>query len=134
MDEELGFDAGESGGALQGADGVLEQLALDLMAAVGDEVGSFDEEVSDDALVAFVDEIAVAAQASALDGGKAGEDAGVGVTEHHLGRGAVIPVERASPERDLFIDEGAEVGRGEMTEVENLHEDGSKGGSAVRPV
>ena len=36
MDEELGLDAGESGGALQGADGVAEQLALDLMAAVGE--------------------------------------------------------------------------------------------------
>ena len=30
-------------------------------------------------------------------------------------------MESAAPERDLFIDEGAEVGRGEMTEVENLH-------------
>jgi hypothetical protein len=105
MDEELGFDTMETGRLLERADGVAEQLEFDTVATVTSGVGVFDVQVTDDALGSLIDEKAVAVDESALNGGEAGEDSGVGVTKNHVGRGAVIPMESASPDGDFLLEE-----------------------------
>jgi len=109
VDEELGFDATDSGRLLEGADGVAEQLDFDFLTAVVGGRGVFNVKISDDTLGAFIDEEAVAVDASALDGTEAGEDSGVGVAENHVRGCAVVPMESASPYGDFLVNDGAEV-------------------------
>jgi hypothetical protein len=110
MDEELGLDPMQSGGLLESADGVAKQLQLDGVATVTSGIGILDEQIADDALGALINEKTVAVDASALDGGEAGEDSGVGVTQNHVGRGSVIPMESASPDRNFLLHQGTKVG------------------------
>jgi hypothetical protein len=77
------------------------------VAAVTRRVRIFDEYVTDNALGSLIDEKGVAMNASALDGGKAGEDAGVGVTENHVGRGAIVPMKCILPDHNFFLDKRA---------------------------
>jgi hypothetical protein len=106
---------------LQRADGVAKQLYLNSVTAVLRGVGIFHVEVADDALGSLVDEEAIAVDSSPLNGGKPGENTGVGVAKNHVSRGAIVPMKSISPDRDLLLHEEAQVGGGEMTKVENLH-------------
>src|SRR6266536_1304551 len=99
----------------RGADGMAQQLGLDLIAAAGGTIGLFDEEVADDAFGALVNEIAVSAHASALDGGIARKNARIGIAQDHLDRGPVVPVQQALPDGGLLLHEGAQVRGGKMS-------------------
>jgi hypothetical protein len=109
VDEKLRLDTVETGGLLERADGVTEQLEFDAVATVTGGIGVFDVEISYDALGSLVDEKAVTVDSSALDGGETGEDAGVSITENHVGRGTVVPMESASPDGNFLLDERAKV-------------------------
>src|SRR3954451_7660162 len=79
-----------------------------------------DEQVADHALAALVDEEAESLYAPALDGGIAGQDLGVHVAQHHLGRAGVVPTERTHPLRRLLIKERPQVSRRKMPEIEDF--------------
>jgi hypothetical protein len=115
MDEELSLDPMQAWGLLERADGVAEQLQLNAVAAITSDIGVLDEHIADHALGSLINEKAIAMDATALNGGEAGEDSGVSVTENQVGRAAVIPMESASPNGNFLVHESTEVCGSEMT-------------------
>ena len=91
--------------------GDLERLLL----IVGDGVG-----IADDRLVAFVDAEGEAADATAVERDKAGQDAGVEVLQEEFGGAAVVPAEPPLPDVGLGLEQRPQLTRGEVPEVENL--------------
>jgi hypothetical protein len=109
MYEQLRLDASNAGRLLKSADGMLEQLNFNFLAAIMRRAGIFDVQIADNPLRAFIDKKAVAMDATALDGAEAWKDARVGVAKNHVRGCAVVPVERAPPNGNFLLNDGAEV-------------------------
>jgi hypothetical protein len=119
VEQELGLDAGDGGGVEKDLEKVAEEGAGDLERSVGG--GGDGEGVADDGLGPLVDAEGVAADAAVIEGDEAGEDLGVEVLEEELGGAAIVPEEVFTPEEGLLLEQGAELTRVEMTNVENLY-------------
>ena len=76
--------------------------------------------VTYDRFVALVDAEGEAADAAAVEGDEAGEDAGVEVLEEKLGGAAIVPAEAGLPDGGLGFEQGTKLARGEVPEVEDL--------------
>ena len=76
--------------------------------------------VTYDRFVALVDAEGEAADAAAVEGDEAGEDAGVEVLEEELGGAAIVPAEAGLPDSGLGFEQGTKLARGEVPEVEDL--------------
>src|ERR1700676_4427493 len=126
--QQLRLHAMDTGRLLQGFDNVSEQTFFDLVpvGTTGSVANRFadrvaDKEVADNALVLFVHKKGVAKDAAPLDGGIAGEDFGIHVPEDHLGRGGIVPRERAPPKGVLLFRRRSRGGGREMSEIKNFH-------------
>jgi hypothetical protein len=116
--EELGFDAADAGCVLEELDEVVEEGFADGVAGGGGLVEGVD--VADDGLIGLVDAEGVALEDAVAEGDEAGEDATVEVFEEHLGGAGVVPVKALLPMVGLVAEQGAELRRGEVAEVEDL--------------
>jgi len=90
-------------------------MRIPLAASVGDE------KIANHSLAAFVYKKRIAENASAIEGRVARKNLGIDVAQNHVGGAAVIPGEQAGPEVDPLVEQRAQVRRGEMPEIENLH-------------
>ena len=120
MHQELGFNAVDSGGLLQGLNHVSKQPLLDLMpvrrpASIGHE------QIADHAFATFVNKERIAENAATLNRGISGEDLGVHVAQDHIRRAAVVPREQSRPRPSLIFQKGTQVDRRKVPQVENLH-------------
>src|SRR5260370_35183726 len=77
-------------------------------------------DVADDSLMAFVDAEGVAADAAAVESDEAGEDARVEILQEKLGGGLIVPAEASLPEARLGLEQGPQLARGEVPEVEDF--------------
>src|ERR1700676_1717712 len=126
--QQLRLHAMDTGRLLQGFDDVSEQSFFDLVTvgavgSVADRVADrvAYEEVTDNALILLVHKKGIPEDAAPLDGGIAGEDFGIHVPEDHLGRGGVVPGERASPHGDLLFQQRSKVGGRKVSKIKNFH-------------
>ncbi len=118
VEEKLRFDALDAGGVVQELEQVVEEGLGDLKhlrRVVGDGEG-----VADDGFLAFVDAEGEAADAAAIERDEAGQDAGVEVLEEELGGALVVPAQALLPDARLGFEQGAQLTRGEMAEVQDL--------------
>src|ERR1700674_3342689 len=126
--QQLRLHAMDTGRLLQSFDDVREQafFALATVGAVGSVADGVadklaNKEVADNTLVLLVDKKGVTEDAAPLDGGITGQNFGVHVPEDHLGRGGIVPGERAPPHGDLLFQQRAKVGGRKVSEIENVH-------------
>src|ERR1700756_3753152 len=112
--QKLGFDAMDSGRLLQGFDDVNEETLFDRI-AIQPPLALGHEEVADDPLAAFIYEKGIANDASAIDGRVSWQDLGVHITQDHVGGAVVVPREQTRPEARLFVEQRAQIDRGEMS-------------------
>ena len=78
------------------------------------------EGVADDGFLAFVDAEGEAADAAAVERDEAGKDAGVEILEEELGGALVVPAQALLPDARLGFEQGAQLARGEVAQVEDL--------------
>src|SRR5580700_5251443 len=90
-------------------------------ARVGETSAVSHEKIAHHALAAFIHEKAVAEYAAAFDCGVSGKNFRVDVAQDHLRRPVVIPGEQTAPGPRLIVEQGTQVNRRKMPEVENLH-------------
>jgi hypothetical protein len=83
-------------------------------------VVGYGEGVAYDSFLGFVDAEGEAADASAIEGDKAWQDAGVEILEEEFGGALVVPAEALLPEARLGFEQRAQLPRGKVAEVENL--------------
>src|ERR1700728_50438 len=105
---------------MQGFDHVRQQLEFDL-ARIWQTAAVGHEQIADHALAAFIYKKRVAEDAAAFDGGIAGKNFRIHITQNHLRRPAVVPRKQAGPDPALIVEQGAQINGGKMSEVENLH-------------
>ncbi len=118
VEEELGLDAIDVGRVLEEFEEAVEEEAGGVEG--GGDVAGEGVDVADDRLVALVDAEGVAADASTVQGDEAGEDARVEVLEQELGGGLVVPAKTLLPEARLVFEQGAQLARGVVPDVEDL--------------
>ena len=80
----------------------------------------YGEGVAYDGFLAFVDTEGEAADASAVERDKAGQDTGVKVLQKKLGGALVVPAQALFPEARLGFEQRAQLTRGEVAEVQYL--------------
>ena len=118
VEEELGFDALDVGRMLEELEKLVEEGLCDREGLRGVAVGG--KSVADYGFLAFVDAEGEAADAAAVEGDKAGEDAGVEILEEEFGGALVVPAEALLPEARLCFEQRAQLTRGKMTQVEDF--------------
>jgi len=96
VEEKLRFDSLNAGGVLQELEQLVEKRLRDLNHLRG--VAGYGEGVADDSLLTFIDAKGKAADASAIERDKAGQDAGVEILEEEFGGALVVPAEALFPE------------------------------------
>ena len=109
-----------SGRLLQCLNHVQQQTGLHFM-RIRQPSRTGDEKIAYHAFAAFVDEKGVAHDSSPLDRGVAWQYLGIDVTQNHLRRTGVVPGEHTRPFPHLVLQQGTQIGRGEVSKVENLH-------------
>src|ERR1035438_4587688 len=118
--QQLRFHTMDPGRLLQGFDDVREQPLFNL-APVGSSSSIAHKQVADHAIALLVHKKRIAKNVAALNRGIAGKNLGLHVAENHLGRLCVVPGKKASPERDLFLQQRSKIGGREMAEIEDFH-------------
>ena len=118
VEEELGLDAIDVGGVQEQVEQVVEEGVGGAKGLGGVAAGGVG--VADDGLVAFVDAEGETADAAAIEGDEAGEDTGVQILQEELGGAAIVPAETVLPDGGLGLEQGAELTRREVAEVEDL--------------
>ncbi len=118
VEEQLGFDATDTGGVVK----ELEKLMKELLGNLEDlrMVVAYGEGVTDHSLLAFVDAEGESADASTVKSDKAGEDAGVEVLKKKLGGALIVPTEALLPNARLGFKQRTELTSGEVTKVQYL--------------
>ena len=130
--QQLRFDAMDPRGLLQGLNDVSQQPLFYLAPVRLGRLRSIaHEEVSNHALALFVNEKGVSKNTAAFDGGVARQNFGIHVAQNHLGGNRIVPCEQSSPHGDLFVEQGLEVCRGEMSKIENFHTRSKEAGRAA---
>jgi hypothetical protein len=98
---------------------MAEQGAGDLESGVG--WGGEGEGIADDGLDPLVNTEGEAADAAVIERDVAGKDLGLEVLEEELGGAAIVPAQLFAPEEGLLLEQGTELPRVEMTNVEDLY-------------
>jgi hypothetical protein len=118
VEEELRFDAFDTGRVVEELKELVEERLCDREGLRGVAVGC--EGVSDNGFLAFVDAEGEAADAAAVEGDKAWEDAGVEILEEEFGGALIVPAKALLPEARLGFEQWAQLTRGKMTQVEDF--------------
>ena len=118
VEQKLRLDPLDAGGVMQELEQLVEKGLRDLKHLRG--VVGYGEGVADDGLLAFVDAEGEAADASAVERDKAGQDAGVEILQEQLGGALVVPAQALLPEARLGFEQRAQLTRGEMAEIQDL--------------
>jgi len=118
VEEQLGFNALDAGRMLEELEKLVDEGLSDGKGLRG--IGGGGEGVADHGLLALVDAEGEAADASALEGDEAGEDAGVEILKEEFGGALIVPTEALLPEARLGFEQRAQLARGKMTQVEDF--------------
>jgi hypothetical protein len=117
-EEELRFDAMDAGRVLKELEEMMEKGAGDVEHLRG--VGGYGEGVSDYGFVSLVDAEGEAADASAVEGYEAWEDARVEILQEEFGGTLIVPAETLLPGPRLGFEKRAKLTRGEVPQVEDF--------------
>src|SRR5437764_1272983 len=115
---------------LQCLDHVREQPPLHLLAIVSIAAIAY-KQVTDHTLIVFVNKERITKNASTRNRGVSRQKLGIHVAENHLRRATVIPAQRVGPKLNFVVQQGTQICRGKMPEIENLHYISWKGANAA---
>src|SRR5579872_4237387 len=119
--QQLGLDPVDSRRLLQRLDHMSQQPDFDF-ARVRDTPTIGHEQITDYSLAAFINKKAVAEDATTFDRCVSGKNFRVDIAQDHLCRAVVIPRKETCPGSSLIVEQGTQIARGKMPEVENLQE------------
>src|ERR1017187_219490 len=120
MCQQLRFHAMNARRLLQRFDDVSKQTLFNLV-TVGTTNSIADKKIADHSLALLVNKKRIPEDASPLDGGIAGKNLRIHVTQDHLGGSRVVPGQDPSPHGNLIFQQRSKVGGREMSEIENFH-------------
>jgi hypothetical protein len=130
VEEELRFNAMNAGRVEEELEEPVEESEIGLAGEVG--IGGEGPGIADDGFIAFIDAEGVSADAAAVEGDKAREDAGVEVLKEKLCRGPVVPAEALLPFSSLSLKERTKLASGEVPQIEDLELGGYSHGRAAK--